>query len=146
MHKHVLKLVQPSNGYKSMIAAACVFGAIIVICCLSCWCITKYPPYTLAKVRSLIQDGIKWSMVADQDTNMLLSLVHSTYALSYINVARHMVSDTDIGNITNMHVGELHKELRDKQDQIMHKLYKKYPKLRQKGGCGGIDMATGWLR
>ena len=145
MHKHVLKFTRTSNNYNSMIAASCVLSAVVVVCCLSCWCVTKYPPYTLAKVRSLIQDGIKWGTVADQDTNMLLSLVHSTYALSYINVARLMVSDNDIGNITNMHAGELHKELQEKQDQIMHRLYKKYPRLRPKGG-GGIDMATGWLR
>ena len=145
MHKHVLKFTRTSNNYNSMIAASCVFSAVVIVCCLSCWCVTKYPPYTLVKVRSLIQDGMKWGTVADQDTNMLLSLVHSTYALSYINVARLMVSDNVIGNITNIHAGELHKDLQDKQDQIMHKLYKKYPRLRPKGG-GGIDMATGWLR
>ena len=112
---------------------------------LSCWCVTRYPPYTLNKVGRLVQDGVRWGAVAEQDTNPLLSLIHSTYALSYINVARMMVGDQDIENITNMHAGELHKELQDKQDRVLRRLYKKYPKLRPRGS-GGANMGTGWLR
>ena len=84
-------------------------------------------------------------------------LFHSAfYALSYINVARLLVSDQDIETITNMHAGELHKELQNKQDRIVRKMHKKYPNLRSRssdGGRGGASatsattkMGTGWLR
>lgn len=145
MQVYAHKLTTPAPGHRSTIACVSLFAVVVVVSLLSCWCVTRYPPYTLNKVNRLVQDGVRWGTVADQDTNHLLSLIHSTYALSYINVARMMVSDQDIENITNMHAGELHKDLQDKQDRVVRSLYKKYPKLRHRGSSG-TNMGAGWLR
>ena len=147
MQAYARKLTEPAPGYGSTIACAILFATVVVVSMLSCWCVTRYPPYTLNKVNRLVQDGIRWGGVADQDTNPVLALIHSTYALSYINVARLLVSDRDIEIITNMHAGELHKDLQDKQDRVVRTLHKKYPKLRPRGdGGGAANMGTGWLR
>ena len=108
MQVYVHKLTEPTPGYRSTIACVSLFAVVVVISLLSCWCVTRYPPYTLNKVNRLVQDGMRWGAVADQDTHPVLALIHSTYALSYINVARLLVSDQDIETITNMHAGELH--------------------------------------
>jgi hypothetical protein len=145
MRAHVSKFTQPMENYNSLIACAALFGVVVVVSLLSRWCVKRYPPYTLQKINTLLQDAMQWGAVADQDTNPLLSLIHATYALSNINVARLMVSDQDIENIANMHAGELHKDLQGKQGRAIRRLHKKYPKLRPKGS-GGANMGTGWIR
>jgi hypothetical protein len=143
--RHIRKLAHCSGNYTSSVLVVCMCIGVFIISFVSCKCVTRYPTYTLDKVSDLIQDSIRWSEVADQDTNPVIALIHSTYALAYLNVSRKLVCDTDIEKISNLHAGELHKDIKYKQDRITQRLFKKYPKLRPNGkSC--VASGTGWIR
>ena len=77
------------------------------------------------------------------DTNQLLSLMHATYALAYLNVARHLVADQDIVRMVGVQPQELMHELQEKQDGAVQKVCAECPQLQP--ASGRFTAHTGWL-
>ena len=135
-----------SPGWAWGRVALTALGMVVFLALLSKWTFDSgrtYPRYIVRRIRSLIRDAIHWNATSIQDANPLLALVHATYALAYLNTARHMVSDTDIERVMGVQPRELMFELQQNQDRVMQQVAAKCPKLKPPTGTFGVH--TGWV-
>ena len=102
-----------------------------------------YPRYTLRRIKSLLRDAVHWNATSMQDGNPLLALIHSTYAIAYLNTARHIVSDKDIERVTGVQPRELMFELQQYNDTLVKKVVTQCPALKPPGGSFAVH--TGWV-
>jgi hypothetical protein len=92
--------------------------------------------------KSLIKEAAQWSTVAQQDSNPLLALVHSTYGTAYLNIARHLGSDDDIARSSNLNLGEFRNTLSLNQQAAMRALLAQCPMMAP---AGIAALQTGWV-
>jgi hypothetical protein len=94
------------------------------------------------KLKDLVQEAQRWSATSTQDTDPLVALMHATYGMGYLRVARTMASDADIERACNLRLDEFAAALSDAQHSAMQNVT---------GQCSNIAMPglaslnTGWL-
>ena len=140
------ELWQAAPGWLWGRVALTALGVVLFLSLVSKWTFDSgrtYPRYIVRRIRSLIRDAIHWNATSVQDANPLLALVHATYALAYLNTARHMVSDKDIERVMGVQPRELMFELQQNQDRVMQQVAAKCPKLKPPTGSFGVH--TGWV-
>jgi hypothetical protein len=93
-------------------------------------------------LKDLVKSSAQWNARAQQDTNPLIGLMNSNYAMAYLNVARSLGSDTDIEKHTSAAVDELLKEVEGTQSRAMQKLTMACPAMTPQGLAA---VHTGWL-
>ena len=74
------KIGSPAAGWRWGKVALVVLVVLLVLVLLSKWSgdSHRYPRHIVNKVKSLVQESVRWSMTANQDTNGILSLMHTT--------------------------------------------------------------------
>lgn len=140
------ELWQPAAHWQWGRMALIVLGGVLALALLSRWTFDTgrtYPRYVLRRIRSLVRDAMHWNTTAMQDTNPLLALTHATYALAYLNTARHMVSDTDIERVMSIQPRELMFELQQHHDALLQRIVQACPALKPATGTFGAH--TGWV-
>ena len=145
MRDQTTAIASPTSGWQWGKAAVVILLALALLALLSKWSgdSHRYPRSVVNKVKSLVQESIRWSATSSQDTNQLLSLMHATYALAYLNVARHLVADQDIVRMVGVQPQELMHELQEKQDGAVQKVCAECPQLQP--ASGRFTAHTGWL-
>ena len=141
------ELLQPTPHWKWARFGLALLGALLLISLVSIWTFDTgrtYPRYILRRIRSLIRDAVHWNTTSAQDANPLLALMHSTYAIAYLNTARHMVSDSDIERVMGVQPRELMFELQGHNDALVQKLVAACPSLKPPTGKFGVH--TGWVQ
>jgi hypothetical protein len=93
-------------------------------------------------IKDLIKSAAQWNSRASQDSNPLIALMNSNYAMAYLNVARSIGSDADIERYTNAAVDELLKDLEGTQSMSIQKITTSCPKVTPHGLAA---VHTGWL-
>lgn len=93
-------------------------------------------------LKDLVKSSAQWNARAQQDTNPLIGLMNSNYAMAYLNVARSVGSDADIEKSTGAAVDELLKEVEATQSRAMQKLTMACPAMTPQGLSA---VHTGWL-
>lgn len=140
------QLLRPTDDWQYGRIALSILLAVLLLALVSKWTFDTgrtYPRYVLRQIQTLIRDAIHWNTTSLQDTNLLLALVHSTYAIAYLNTARHLVSDTDIERVMGIQARELMYELQQHHDKLMAQLGTTYPELKPTTGTFGVH--TGWV-
>ena len=140
------ELWQPAPHWRWGQAAAYAVAAVLFLTLLSKWTFDAdktYPRYVLRSIRSLLRDAVHWNATSMQDGNPLLALIHSTYAIAYLNTARHMVSDKDIERVMGIQPRELMFELQQHNDSLVKKVVTQCPALKPPGGNFAVH--TGWV-
>ena len=57
--------------------------------------------------------------LADQDSNALISMLHATYSLAYVNAARKLAYDRTLRRLTRIDAGELANAADAKQQRAL---------------------------
>ena len=101
-----------------------VILVVLLIAVLSRWSAKpsgKYSPQVAQSVRKMVKEAARWSTVSEQDSNAMLKLLHATYAVAYLNVARTMAGDKDIEALAKVRIDELMNKLKARhQKAIRH--------------------------
>jgi len=92
--------------------------------------------------RALIREAAQWSTIAQQDSNPLLAVMHSTFGTAYLNVARRLYNDADIEATSNLKVDEFSATLHANQQQAVQKLLSVCP---MSSPAGIAALQTGWI-
>jgi hypothetical protein len=120
-----------------------IIALVVFIGILSKWSENskQYSKPFLRKVRSLIEQSTRWNAMAQQDTNPILQLIHCSYALSYAQMARNIVSDNDVETITGIDIHELIYYLEECQSYTIKNLGQQCPKIKIDGV---YSVGSGW--
>lgn len=130
--------------------------AAIVVCCaaallvfISYFALNSSPSIdvstsssTALSTKALIREAAQWSTIAQQDSNPLLALMHATYGMAYLNVARRLHTDSDIEAASNVRVEEFSATLQSNQQAAVQKLLTLCPMSTP---AGIASLQTGWL-
>ena len=135
----------PTNNWQWGKVALIVLVVVLLLALLSKWSgdSHRYPRHIVNKVKSLVQESVRWSVTSTQDSNGILSLMHSTYAIAYLNVARHLVPDKDIVRMVGIQPPELLHDIQEKQNAAIQMICKECPQLQP--SSGKFTSQTGWL-
>ena len=68
---------------------------------------------------SLMRQSARYSVLADQDSNALISMLHATYSLAYCNAARKLASDQTLRRLTHIDASELANAADAKQQRAL---------------------------
>ena len=126
--------------------AAGVLGLLLVVSILSRVASGVRNPVafeTLKQSDTLLKGAHKWAMMAEQDQNLIMALMHINYAKAYVTALRRILSDDQI---QRAHHGTDMVELESKMDKIQQNILTKIseasPDLMPEGE---FAVRTGWL-
>jgi hypothetical protein len=109
------------------------FGLIIIISMVSNYIVMEehfYPQKIIDGVKFFINRAIYWNDISKQDSNYIIALIHSSYAYILSTYSRNLVNDDYIKNNFEVNITELIYDIQETQKNIMNKIYKKYPTLK----------------
>lgn len=129
---------------KAFTYAWIVILIVIGISLLSKWSenTKQYSKPFIRKVKSLIEQATRWNSMAQQDTNAVVQLIHCNYALSYAQIARSLVSDSDIETITGIDIHELIYYLEECQSYAVKNIGTNCPAIKIEGV---FSAGSGWV-
>jgi hypothetical protein len=94
-------------------------------------------------LKDLIKSASQWNVRAIQDSNPMIALMNSNYAMAYFNVARSIGSDADIEKHTQIQIDQFLQELEATQQACMQSITKTCPAI---GLSGHTASFTGWAK
>jgi hypothetical protein len=120
-----------------------IIGVVVFIGLLSKWSETSQQyskPFT-RKLKYLIEQATRWNGMAQQDTNPILQLMHCSYALVYAQVARSVVSEKEIADLTGIDIQELIYYLGECESYATKNVGQQCPKIKIDGV---YSLGSGW--
>ena len=90
-------------------------------------------------IKNLINQSISWHKQSQQDSDPLFAFKHSNYAMSYINAARDIVSDSMIQKTTGIDVHETLKLLEGYQQSLSKRITKSCPIVNPKSKSSSVS-------
>lgn len=132
------------------IALACAAGIVLLVTVLALVgralerrdARNRYPPALVDRFRSLVRHASQESVVAAQDQNPVVALLHANSALEYARVARSLLPAAEAERIVAVDLDELVLVLEDQQLEAMQRIHAVCPALQPDGVAA---VATGWL-
>ncbi len=130
-------------SHPSALHAFVVIMVVVVVGGLSRWSESShiYAKPFLRKVKSMVEQATRWHVMARQDTNPLLQLIHSNNALAYAHAVRSIASEQDIEKITGIDINELIYFLEECQSVTVKNVGQQCPNMRIDGSYA---VASGW--
>ena len=129
---------------KAFTFAWIVVAVVVGLGLLSKWSenTKQYSKPFMRKVNMLIEQATRWNSMAQQDTNAVVQLIHCNYALSYAQIARSLVSDSDIETITGIDIHELIYYLEECQSFAVKNIGTNCPAIKIEGV---FSAGSGWV-
>ncbi len=90
----------------------------------------------------LLKAANKWALMAKQDTNAIMSLMHICYAKAYVETLRRILNDTQISQAHQVDMRDLEEKMDVLEQGILAKIAQKAPALMPEGE---FAVRTGWL-
>lgn len=91
-------------------------------------------------LKDLLKSSAQWNLRSSQDSNPLVSLMNSNYAVAYLNVARSLGSDSEIEKFTGVKLDAFIKEIEESQIKSLKKVSNICP-----SSINGLQLEnTGW--
>ncbi len=90
----------------------------------------------------LLKAANKWALMAKQDTNVIMSLMHICYAKAYVETLRRILNDTQISQAHQVDMRDLEEKMDVLEQGILAKIAQKAPALMPEGE---FAVRTGWL-
>ena len=120
-----------------------IIGVVVIITLLSKWSETshQYSKPFVRKLKYLIEQATRWNAMAQQDTNPILQLMHCSYALVYAQVARSVVSEKEIADLTGIDIQELIYYLGECESYATKNVGQQCPKIKIDGV---YSLGSGW--
>jgi hypothetical protein len=113
--------------------------SVFIIAMLSKWTAsdssieTKYSKRFMKQMNRVVQQASKWHTTSKQDSDPLMHLIHSNYALAYAQTARALAPDTAIEKVTGIRLAELLYHLEDDQNNALQALVNACPNIKPTG-------------
>ena len=101
----------------------------------------KYPPRLVRHITETVRQAARLGTFAEQDSDPLAALLHSTTALAQIRLARGVMGDIDVRTSVGCNPEELEFVLADLQAKSMQRLATNGIQMHSEAGIGP---ATGW--
>lgn len=93
-------------------------------------------------IRDLVKSSAQWNLRSSQDSNAVVGLMNSNYAMAYLNVARSLGSDEEIEKTANIKLDQFVSEIESSQSNAMSRITGACPSL-----LSGLPLeATGWKK
>ena len=97
---------------------------------------------TLTVAGTLLKASSRWALMAEQDKNPLIALMHIDHALAYGKALRELLNDREIHVATGVDMREHVANMERRQAKILTRIGDKCSRLRPKGG---FAVSTGWI-
>ena len=85
---------------------------------------------TDGSISDVVKQCMKWLSISAQDMDPLIKMQHLALAKSYLNVARHIASDTVIEQTSRVHVRAISKRIDTEMQNITVLIHKQCPKMK----------------
>lgn len=93
-------------------------------------------------MKDLIKSAAQWNLRSSQDSNAVVGLMNSNYAMAYLNVARSLGSDDEIEKSTAIKLDVFISEIEASQANAISRITGACPSL-----LGGLPIdSTGWKK
>ena len=125
--------------------AAGVLGVLLVISLLSRIASGVRNPVareTIEQSDTLLKAANKWALMAEQDSNVVLSLMHICYAKAYVASLRQILSDEQIQKAHAVDMVDLEQKMDKIQQKVLSRVSTEAPSLMPEGE---FAVRTGWL-
>lgn len=125
--------------------AASVLGALLVISLLSRIASGVRNPVareTIEQSDILLKAANKWALMSEQDSNVVLSLMHICYAKAYVASLRRILSDEQIQKAHAVDMVDLEQKMDKIQQKVLSRMSTEAPSLLPDGE---FAVRTGWL-
>jgi hypothetical protein len=80
-------------------------------------------------IENLIRQVYRWHIASTQDENPIIKMLHSNYAVGFIEALKEIASGDEIKKITGLNIFELEKEAIAEQDKALAMFVKTCPQL-----------------
>lgn len=111
-----------------------IVGIIIILLLIAIWTwwTGRVPDDKLMQINRLIRQTYRWYIAAAQDTNPVIKMLHSNYAVGYLDALRLLASDEEILGATGMNIRDVQKNILKMQDASLLEVYKACPAILPK--------------
>jgi len=93
-------------------------------------------------IKDLIKSAAQWNTRATQDSNPIIALMNSNYAVAYLNVARSLGSDAEIERVTGISIDTFLQDLESTQAGALQKMTNGCPNVTPQGLA---VVHSGWI-
>lgn len=90
----------------------------------------KYSSHQIRTVQKMVRQASKWHTMANQDSNLLITLIHLNYGLSYAKIAVQLTSPEDIEKISGIDIETLIHQLEKKQNSVIDQIGAETPEMK----------------
>lgn len=96
----------------------------------------------LQQTDTVLKAANKWAMMAQQDSNVIMSLMHICYAKAYVETLRRILHDSQIAQAHRVDMRELEEKMNVIEQNALARISKQAPSLMPEGE---FAVRTGWL-
>jgi hypothetical protein len=97
---------------------------------------------TIAQTDTLLKAASKWALMSEQDTNVIISLMHIAYAKAYISALRRILSDAQIEKAHQVDMCDLEQRMDRLEHAALKRISVQAPEIMPDGE---FAIRTGWL-
>ena len=96
----------------------------------------------LQQTDTLLKAANKWALMAKQDSNVIMSLMHICYAKAYVETLRRMLHDSQIAQVHKVDMRDLEEKMNQIEQDTLARIAQHAPSLMPEGE---FAVRTGWL-
>lgn len=124
---------------------AIAVGAILIISLLSkisTGVSTPVSKEALQQTDMILKAANKWALMAQQDSNVVMSLMHICYAKAYVEMLRRILHDNQVAQAHQVNMRDLEEKMNNIEQSALARISQQAPGLMPEGE---FAVRTGWL-
>lgn len=130
------------KGSNALVVGAGTLGFVVMISLLSCMTRNRARVESPTIPCGYLRESARWSTIAAQETNPLLSLSHINYAIACAHIVSDMTSPEYLSGVMGGDFPVYLQSCVDTQNGIIRRLGQKYPSMAPDTK---FALASGWL-
>ncbi len=96
----------------------------------------------LQQTEIVLKAANKWALMAQQDSNVIMSLMHICYAKAYVETLRRILHDGQIAKVHKVDMRDLEEKMNAIEQDALARIAQQAPALMPEGE---FAVRTGWL-
>jgi hypothetical protein len=124
---------------------AVAVGAVLLISLLSkisTGVSTPVSKEALQQTDLILKAANKWALMAQQDSNVVMSLMHICYAKAYVEMLRRILHDNQVAQAHQVNMRDLEEKMNNIEQSALARIAQQAPGLMPEGE---FAVRTGWL-
>jgi hypothetical protein len=90
----------------------------------------------------ILKAANKWALMAQQDSNVVMSLMHICYAKAYVEMLRRILHDNQVAQAHQVNMRDLEEKMNNIEQSALARIAQQAPGLMPEGE---FAVRTGWL-